>query len=217
MIAKTEKGSAMERLAIILICFGYLTFGSVYAVISGQRAFDYDNEAVLFVLGLEVAFGAAALLLLRQRGWSRRDIGFEVSRGSTAGALGLLFGTNIVCGVAYLILSASTDLMRGWETAPVRFTAAPALMLLFLIVNSLFEEIFVVGYLIEASPAGEAFFAVSVSALVRLLSHTYQGPLAIATILPLGLIFAAVYLRWRNLWPLVLAHTVMNVAGWAAG
>ena len=126
MIAKTEKGSAMERLAIILICFGYLTFGSVYAVISGQRAFDYDNEAVLFVLGLEVAFGAAALLLLRQRGWSRRDIGFEVSRGRTAGALGLLFGTNIVCGVAYLILSASTDLMRGWETAPVRFTASPA-------------------------------------------------------------------------------------------
>ena len=57
----------------------------------------------------------------------------------------------------------------------------------------------------------------SVSAFVRLLYHTYQGPLAIVTILPLGLIFAAVYLKWRNLWPLVLAHTAFNVAGWATG
>lgn len=217
MIARMEKGSAAERVAVILICFGYLTFASTYAVVCGQRAFDYDNAAVFFLLGLELTFGAAAFLLLRSRGWSPSDFGFSMSRRATLAALGLFAGTTVVSSVAYLAMSSSTDLLKGWSQTPVHFTAAPALMLLFLVINSFFEEIFVAGYLIEATPAGEAFFAVSLSALVRLLYHTYQGPLAIVTILPVGLIFAAAYLKWRNLWPLVLAHTAMNVVGWASG
>jgi uncharacterized protein len=209
------RGSAAERLVIILIAFGYMTVGSILTVVSGEREFDYTNAAVLEVLLLEIALAAAAAMVLRRNGWTLRDFGFEASASGTLAAAALFFGTNLVCGVVYL-LTSQAGLLTGWSDTPVRFVATPSLVLLFLVVNSFFEELFVVGYLIEATPASEAAFAVSVSALVRLLYHTYQGPLAIATILPLGVIFAAVYLKWRNLWPLVLAHTAMNVVGWAA-
>jgi len=210
-----SRGSAGERLVIILIVFGYMTIASIISVIGGHREFEYTNAAVLEVLLIELALGGAAAILLQRNGWTLRDFGFEISARGTLAAAALYFGTNFVCAVVYLFTSQA-GLLTGWADTPVRFVATPALMLLFLVVNSFFEELFVVGYLIEATPASEAAFAVSVSALVRLLYHTYQGPLAIATILPLGVIFAAVYLKWRNLWPLVLAHTAMNVAGWAA-
>ena len=208
------KGSAAERLSVILICFGYLTLGSVLSVVAGERKFDYTNDAVLWMLAIELTLGFAAILFLRQRGWTLSDFGFDVSRRATIGAVALYLGTNLACAIAYLPVFRS-GMLAGWEEAPVNFAAAPALMLLFLVVNSVFEELFVVGYIIEATPANEAAFAVSVSALVRFLYHTYQGPVAFATILPLGVIFAAVYWKWRNLWPLVLAHTAMNILGWA--
>ena len=112
------------------------------------------------------------------------------------------------------MLVAQTSVLEVWTPLAVRLGANPALMLLFLVVNSVFEEVFVVGYVIEAARAGDVGFAVSISAVIRLLYHTYQGPVALTSILPIGVIFALAYLRWRNLWPLVLAHTAINILRW---
>jgi membrane protease YdiL (CAAX protease family) len=46
---------------------------------------------------------------------------------------------------------------------------------------------------------------------LRFAYHLYQGPLASISILPLGFVFAAMFWRWRNIWPLVVAHTIANV------
>jgi membrane protease YdiL (CAAX protease family) len=54
---------------------------------------------------------------------------------------------------------------------------------------------------------------VTLSATIRLLCHLYQGPIAPLTILPLGIIFALVYWKWRRLWPIAVAH---GVAGFFA-
>jgi len=208
-----SKGSARERLALVVICFGYLILGSTLAVVSGERRFEYTNDAVISVLVMELSFGAAAILFLRYRGWTAADFGFRISLQSTLAAVALFAATYGLCMVTYA-LAVPTGMFQGWTDIAVKLNAAPGLMVLFLIVNSVFEEVFVVGYLIEATPAAEAAFAVSTSALVRLLYHTYQGPVAFANILPFGLIFALVYIRWRNLWPLMVAHTMFNLLSW---
>ena len=94
-----SKGSTRERTVVILICFGYLTFASVFAVMSGERQFEYTNEAVAWTLALEVASGIAAAMLLVRRGWRMSDFGFHVSIRSTLAALGLFVGTMVVCSV----------------------------------------------------------------------------------------------------------------------
>ena len=211
--ARVSKGSAGERIAFVVICFGYLILASTLAVVSGERSFAYTNDAVVSMIVLELGIGAATILFLRYRGWTAADFGFRVSLKSTLAAIALFAATYGLCLVAYM-LAAPTGMFRGWTDIAVKMTATPGLVVLFLMVNSVFEELFVVGYLIEATPVAEVSFAVSTSALVRLLYHTYQGPVAFVYILPLGLVFALVYIRWRNLWTLMVAHTLFNVVGW---
>ena len=208
------KGSVAERVGITLICFGYPTLSSTYAVIVPGEDADYTTFAALQMLVIELCFGGAAALVLRLRGWRRSDFGFAVTPASTVAGVGLFALLLIVCDAAYLALQA-TGALEGWAEAPVTTSAIPAVYFLFLAVNSVYEEVFVTGYLIEASRASGTAFAVSLSTIVRLLYHTYQGPAALAWIVPVGLVFGAVYARYRNLWPLIAAHTVMNLYSWA--
>jgi membrane protease YdiL (CAAX protease family) len=210
------KGSVRERIVILLVCFGYLTLSSALAVVSGERAFLYDNAVVAFGLGVELALGFIAALLLARRGWTASDFGFRVSVGSTIAGIGLFAFTMLVCTFVYMA-AVQTPLLHGWPSFTMSLTASPALILLFMVVNSFFEEGFVAGYVIEAARGGDIAFAVSVSTVVRLLYHTYQGPAALTSIVPIGLIFALAYLRWRNLWLLIVAHTAINLLSWWSG
>jgi uncharacterized protein len=154
---------------------------------------------------------AVVALFLKQRGWTARRVGLNFSLKAA------LFG--IVLFLAYIFWYWATALAvaviapSAANVRPFQFviTAAPAAMIAFIVVNSFFEEIIVTGYVINAlSPQGAAL-SITASTLIRFLYHTYQGPLASISILPLGLLFGVVYWRWRNLWPMIVAHTIANL------
>jgi membrane protease YdiL (CAAX protease family) len=50
---------------------------------------------------------------------------------------------------------------------------------------------------------------VSIAAL-RGLYHLYQGPAMALGNMVMGLVFGWVYLRWRRVMPLVIAHTLLD-------
>ena len=87
--------------------------------------------------------------------------------------------------------------------------AAPLLILLVSLLNPLFEEILVCGYVIEAlrNRLG-VVAAINVSTTLRVLYHVYQGPLAYLWVAMLGLLFSYTYAKWRRLWPVVVAHAI---------
>jgi membrane protease YdiL (CAAX protease family) len=81
-------------------------------------------------------------------------------------------------------------------------------------VNGIFEELFVAGYIITALRESRGtWVAINVSTVVRLLYHLYQGPMAVITIIPLGMLFGFVYARTRQLWPLIMAHVLIDIVG----
>ncbi len=53
---------------------------------------------------------------------------------------------------------------------------------------------------------------IAISALVRGSYHLYQGFGGFVGNLIMGVIFALIYLRWRRVGPLVVAHTLLDVA-----
>ena len=53
---------------------------------------------------------------------------------------------------------------------------------------------------------------IGVSALVRGSYHLYQGFGGFVGNLIMGVIFGLCYLRWRRVGPLVVAHTLLDVA-----
>ena len=103
------------------------------------------------------------------------------------------------------------DLEAAAARAP-KADPALSMQLVFLVsvVNGIFEELFVAGYIITALAARRGLWmAINVSVVVRLLYHLYQGPIGVLTSVPMGLLYGYLYSRTRQLWPLIVAHVLL--------
>jgi membrane protease YdiL (CAAX protease family) len=87
-------------------------------------------------------------------------------------------------------------------------------ILLASIVNPVFEEVFVCGYVVSSlrQRLGVAN-AVNVSAGIRVAYHLYQGIAGVLSVTPFALITATWFARKGRLAPLVFAHALMDFLG----
>ena len=76
------------------------------------------------------------------------------------------------------------------------------------------EEVIVVGYLVtRLRQTGWGIAAtVAFSSLLRGSYHLYQGFGGFLGNAIMGVVFALFFLRFRRLWPLIIAHTLLDVA-----
>ncbi|GAA1373828.1 type II CAAX endopeptidase family protein [Luteococcus sanguinis] len=100
----------------------------------------------------------------------------------------------------------AANLGEHWWTVPVLVLAAAG--------NGLLEEVLMVGYLFTRfRQAGLApWVGWLVSALVRGSYHLYQGFGGFVGNLVMGLVLGSIFLRTKRVWPLVLAHFLLDVA-----
>ena len=98
------------------------------------------------------------------------------------------------------------DLNAAWCTIPMYCLAA--------FQNGFLEEVVMIGYLTTRwrqsgwNPAA----AIVVSALIRGSYHLYQGFGGFLSNLVFGLLLGWLYHRTKRLWPLIIAHTVIDIA-----
>ena len=123
---------------------------------------------------------------------------------AVVGAVGIgLYLVSVPIGLNRCVIPAPP--LGHWWTIPILVLGAMQAGLL--------EEIVDVGYLIpklqQLSLTGAA--AVAVSALLRGAYHLYQGWGGFLGNLLLGLLFGAIFLRWRRTWPLIVAHTLLDL------
>lgn len=204
-----------EFLIVTAICLAYGAVAFVAALsprpVPVELSTAYIGRAILLQLVLLITAAA----VLRVRGWDARRLGLEFSWRSAAAGIPIF--------ILYLLLYsiAATVLLLVWPAArevwAFRYTVtAPlGLMVLFVIVNACFEEAAVTAYVVTSLSDRGAALAVAVSTLLRVAYHLYQGPLVWAGLIPIGLVFAAMFLKWRNLWPLIVAHAVANLVALA--
>jgi membrane protease YdiL (CAAX protease family) len=84
-------------------------------------------------------------------------------------------------------------------------------ILLIIIINSIFEEFILIGYLFKRLEKYHPVIIIGFSILIRQLYHTYQGWLSLAMILPTGLVFGYYYYKFKKLWPVIIAHGFSNL------
>ena len=70
-----------------------------------------------------------------------------------------------------------------------------------------------IGYFILSLERFGLWPAILASALFRSVLHTYQGVNAVVGVFVMGVIFGLVYWKWRQLWPLIVAHSLMDFIG----
>ena len=68
-----------------------------------------------------------------------------------------------------------------------------------------------------SAPAASLATAVNISAAIRLSYHLYQGVAGVLAVVPVGLLFGVWFARTRRLWPLIVAHAIIDFIGLTAG
>ncbi|MCC3303028.1 CPBP family intramembrane glutamic endopeptidase [Arthrobacter sp. zg-Y895] len=161
---------------------------------------------------------ALVLFLLTEPGKSAfRRIGFTFARplrdfalgAALAAVIGIgtlgVYAAGRALGITTAIVPAALD--TYWWTLPVLILSA--------IRHAVLEEVIVVGYLfLRLRQLGWGTPAIILtSALIRASYHLYQGigP-GIGNFL-MGLLFGYVYTRTRRVMPLVIAHALVDIAG----
>jgi len=204
------KRSNAEFVAVIAVSFGYSIVTSFVSALRGIRTHTVTDGSVARLLVFELLGLAICAEILRRRGWELRSFTLQPSWRGTAGGL-LLWGASyaiwLACfAVVVVFVSDRTPLTSMRLVNHVSLLSAIALSL----VNPIFEESLVTRYIIEWAGTESPSFAISLSSAIRLMYHVYQGPAATVTILPLGVLYAAVYWRWRKIWPLLIAHGLLD-------
>lgn len=161
------------------------------------------------LLGIGFALVPVALVLFligyRRLGlrWRRTDVAWGCGLAALIGIPGLgVYFAGRELGITADIVLAPAD--TNWWTYPVLLLAA--------LENAVVEEVIVVGYLMTrlkemrwSLPA-----IVALSSLLRGAYHLYQGfGQALGNVL-MGVVFAAWFHRTGRLWPLVIAHFVID-------
>lgn len=207
---------SVEFIIVIVVAFGLFSFTVLSYLIYGSHETVFTEDSLKFLLIYESIVLLALSWFLKKRGWTFRDLGL------------LPRGESIVLGVA-LILAAYMIYTLIWialallipALQPTLQTATPVASGISLwvitavsILNPLFEELFVCGYVISFLRRYKSiWFAVIISTAIRVLYHLYQPLPGVIFIVSLGIVFAYCYARTNQLWSLIVAHAFFDFWG----
>ena len=208
---------------MLAVAFGATVPGSLAALFGGLTAPDTPpiTDAVLLRSALfEVVILVLLGLFLHVRGWSALRLGLAPSWFETGLGLPLaLIYYLLYAAVATAAASASPRIQAALDaTQLIGGPLSWPTMLLVSVVNPVFEEALICGYLMSVvrERAG-VVAAVNASVALRVFCHFYQGAVGLIGIVPLALLFAWWYARTSRLWPLIIAHAMLDLAALALG
>jgi membrane protease YdiL (CAAX protease family) len=206
---------AAEFAIVVLGAFGIAFLVTLVALVTSSGAGDagstgwYTGEHLLSIIAVEVPIGALLCAFLRARGWSLKRLGMRFTAGETLVGFGLAFFTLLAVYAAMFAVAAAApaflEKVMAAQAKPGGFGLG--LVIVVSIVNPIFEETFVCGYVMTVlKERSDASTAITISVAIRLLYHLYQGPMAFISIVPSGLVFSGWYARTGRLWPVIVAH-----------
>lgn len=207
-----------EFLIVTGIAFGPFLLAEVLTLIVPRTGPHHTNLSLLFLVAQELGVGALLMWFLHARDWALSDLGLkEDAPLQDIAAGGLLFASAYFVWFLILNLAASVspELIMSMIKASGNVVGThipPATSVAVSVVNGVFEELFVTGYVMSALARMQksSWFCVNVSTAIRLAYHLYQGPLGVLSVVPTGLIFALWFARTKRLWPVIGAHILMD-------
>jgi membrane protease YdiL (CAAX protease family) len=200
----------------MLICFGLSISYSIQVIASHQLHIAPPQPHITNLLAIRSLIQKLLALVVvfcigRIRGWSFATLGFQISwKWTGVGVLLCVFVTVASSLIHRLVHAihpepATLGVSVGVLTLPV--------ILIFSVVNPVFEETLEAGYLIRSLQRFGMWPAVLASGFFKSFLHAYQGISGALGIFAIGMILGFAYWKWRQLWPLIVCHSLRDFIG----
>jgi membrane protease YdiL (CAAX protease family) len=209
----------VEFAVIVAGAFGYSVVSHALAMAHLQGVGSAPTE---FGAWRVVAMQSVTLLLLGAFLWSREwkpsRIGLDTDWRDGLWGLGLSGASFVaVMAVATLIGVLLPTAVPQGPAVEIQPTLSPYVVCALVLVGAFYEEFFAAGYVVSAlKEKGHPDLAINVGVAIRVLVHLFQGVAGVVLMVPIGLIFGTYYVKTGRLWPLILAHTLLNAWRYAA-
>lgn len=201
---------------VIGLAFGYFILSSISQVFAPPGSAPITENYLLFLIIYEPIILLAVFWFLKQRGWLFADFKLQPSLRTTGYGI-LLAGCAYISYVAVwrIVSFIAPGLLKVISQATLVSNNINFIYILAVsVINPLFEELLVVGYVVSALKQVKGVtVAVVISVVIRLLYHLYQGPLAVMSMIPLGMIFGYWYAKRGKLWSVIVAHVLFDFIG----
>jgi uncharacterized protein len=195
-----------EFCLILFVGFGPFIALQLWNCVQSKRVAISNGGVVAFPI-VELVLLAAVLWIGKIRGWSLVAFGSRMSwRGTGSGIL--LF---VVAEAAMISVTMEAQIIHP-EQSPItvgRLAVLPVLLIS--IINPVFEEVLGTGYFIHSLQRFGMWPAILASAVFRGGYHLQFGVNAALGVFAFGVIFGFAYWRWRQLWPLIVAHLLADL------
>jgi len=208
-----EKLSPLAEFAVVILgAFGFFFVMYLQAVIWPGAPWRIGYGGFKGLMAYEVVVFAVLIGFLHVRGWTLDRLGFGGGMKDTLIGLALVLAVYVACAAIYWTILAAwppaEQVMNPYEFS--HHSSLPTVIAIS-IVNPIFEETFVCGYVMSALKKRTGVWnAISISVAIRLLYHLYQGAAAFITIVPFGVILAYWFARTGRLWPVIVAHIIAD-------
>jgi CAAX protease family protein len=205
-----------EFALVLGIAFGLLILLSVASLFRQHQSAALAGIELTRLLSYELVVGTAVAWILRYNGWRLPHFNLYPSLGATgAGVLLAAAGAVLFYACSWLLAllfgpAFNAPLHPHVALAP---GSASLLVAAICVVNPLFEEMLLSGYVIGALRRRYGVVvAVNFSAMLRVAVHLDQGASVLLWLGLIGLVCGYVYAYTRRLWPLVIAHMIYDFA-----
>ena len=219
------------EIALVLgVMLGPFAWSAVHFALKGQGTQFLDDLVNTRGLTLNIAAESGLLAVfffyLRWRGWRPADFKIRIDFAGTVLAAPLMIAAALVN-----LLTSAVVLVTVAELSPHPHGLAAAILggapkviphhvdiawlAIFVgsTVNAYLEELVFMGYAFHQFAAKRnVLFALLVMVFLRMLLHTYKGPVGMLGIGAFSFVYGLTYIKTRRLWPLVLAHNLTDIA-----
>jgi membrane protease YdiL (CAAX protease family) len=219
-----------EIILVMGLTTGLFLLGSIWSYLHGSSThfaqLILNDRRLTDMIAREGALLGLMLIYLRHRGWIPADFRVRINlRGSLLGLV-LPIPLTLANLVTILTLFLLAFLMGGYaglmdlvaankpELTPHSVHVTWFAIVVACVVNAYLEEITCTAYFFNQVAARHGpFAALLLTDMVRMSFHLYQGPLHMLGIGAVFLVLNGCYWWTRNLWPLVVAHTLVDIIG----
>jgi len=209
--------SAKSEFAIVILgAFGYFSFLSVYSAFNPSPLPPISQQGLQGLIVFESIVLLLLALFLHLRGWTWGRVGAAPSIKYTLIGMGLAAVIYITIALVWTTVyevGMHPNYAGAYSSLATHGIHLPTAIAVS-VVNPVYEELFLCGYIVTVLKVKyNSVTAVNVSVGIRLVCHLYQGAIGVLTIIPFGLIVTWWYARTGKLWPILVAHAVVDLTG----